>query len=372
LSVRLALLDATIDRFCTVLVWRFELVETTMPIQAAGSAHAVKHAVLLVRRVCQVAADPDFLDDAVVNLAATGVIDAVQRHDDAVLFDWLIQALSYQGVSNAIATKYMDEHGCVTAADLERSLRRPAPCPKLASYWQFHRCGYRKWAGRCSMPADYRRCPLPRHDLRNGRLNQTAYSLYLFMRDVADNDLVSWLDRRLAAADGPSRDRPARLAAAVVEPVAHVHGVSYKVVSMSLAALLLAGDHDRERWRTAGGAMIVIDSLVHNWLHRTGILNSFDSAHLYGPRCYKPGSCADIVRLLAANIDARRFNADFPKDFPRFVQHAIWAFCSQDRLNRCNGNRIDDRDRCDQHDCPLVDRCARLSLRPADKPAAAN
>jgi len=31
----------------------------------------------------------------------------------------------------------------------------------------------------------YRRCPLPRHALRNGRLNQTVYSLFLFMRDVA-------------------------------------------------------------------------------------------------------------------------------------------------------------------------------------------
>jgi hypothetical protein len=45
--------------------------------------------------------------------------------------------------------------------------------------------------------------PLPTHRLRNGRLNQMAYSPYLFIRDVADGDLISWIDRRLAQADEP-------------------------------------------------------------------------------------------------------------------------------------------------------------------------
>jgi len=34
--------------------------------------------------------------------------------------------------------------------------------------------------------------------MRNSRLNQTAYSLYLFVRDVADGDLVGWIDAPLA------------------------------------------------------------------------------------------------------------------------------------------------------------------------------
>ena len=44
---------------------------------------------------------------------------------------------------------------------------------------------YEKGSGRCSEPGHIARCPLPRHALRNGRLNQTVYSLFLFMRDVA-------------------------------------------------------------------------------------------------------------------------------------------------------------------------------------------
>ena len=47
-------------------------------------------------------------------------------------------------------------------------------------------------------------CPLPLHEFRNGNLNQLAYSLFLFIRDVAGGDLVGWIDRRLAEAEtGP-------------------------------------------------------------------------------------------------------------------------------------------------------------------------
>jgi hypothetical protein len=38
---------------------------------------------------------------------------------------------------------------------------------------------------------------VPAHNLRNGRLNQTAYALYLFIRDIADCDLVAWIDGQL-------------------------------------------------------------------------------------------------------------------------------------------------------------------------------
>jgi hypothetical protein len=48
--------------------------------------------------------------------------------------------------------------------------------------------------------------PAANHHLRNGRLNQLAYSLFLFVRDVADGDLVGWIDNQLAAADGPGPD----------------------------------------------------------------------------------------------------------------------------------------------------------------------
>jgi hypothetical protein len=50
--------------------------------------------------------------------------------------------------------------------------------------------------------------------------------------------------------------------------------------------------------------MIAIDTLVHNFLHRTGIIARFNANHLYGAACYRPGGCAHIIQV-AERVDAR-------------------------------------------------------------------
>jgi hypothetical protein len=289
------------------------------------------------------------------------VIAAVRRHDTPVIFDWLIDALSYQGVSDSIAYGYMEQHGRVRWHDIAAGLAQDTSCPKLRCYWAFESCGYRKGAGSCSSPQLQVDCPLPRHDLRNGRLNQTAYSLFLFMRDLAGGDIVGWIDARLAdVAPAPTADRPERLRRALLEPLGYVYGVSNKVLAMALSDLLIAGDAKRPAWSEAGTVMIAVDTLVHNFL-----LRDFDAEHPYGARCYSPGGCAAIIERIAGKIDARRFNPAFPTNFPRFVQHAIWRFCAEAGLNRCNGRRIDDRAPCRQADCPVFASCGRVPLKPA-------
>ena len=116
-------------------------------------------------------------------------------------------------------------------------------------------------------------------------------------------------------------------------------------------------------WIEVGGSMIAIDTLVHNFLHRTGILRRFDANHTYGLACYRSGGCADIIQAVAEQIDARQFNRRFPKTFPRFVQHAIWRYCSLSGLDVCNGNRIDDSRRCENKDCRVRLMCDRVALR---------
>jgi hypothetical protein len=46
----------------------------------------------------------------------------------------------------------------------------------------------------------------------------------------------------------------------------HVFGVSNKVLSMTLADLLIGADPDRSLWGLAGRHMIAVDTLVHNLL----------------------------------------------------------------------------------------------------------
>lgn len=315
-------------------------------------------ATALIKTLCDVAGSSDFIGETRTGLAQAGVLTAVKNHTDATLFNWLMEAVSYQGVSDAVAAGYMAQHGTASADDIASDLDARPVCEKLNSYWLFNGCGYRKTRGSCNRPQLIGDCPLPRLDLRNGSLNQAAYSLYLFMRDVAGGDFVARIDRRLAQAEAEGISG----ADAVIAPLSYVHGLSSKVLSMALSGLLLAGDPKRTAWKVAGANFIAIDTLVHNWLHRTGILRGLNTEHAYAAGCYGEGRCADIIRAVANNIDASTYNSGYPQNFPRWVQHAIWAFCSQQGFDQCNGNQIDDSRRCQLCDCILFDDCARLTL----------
>ena len=301
----------------------------------------------MVHSVCCLAGSASLIDDIRAELRADGIATAIRRHDTATLFDWLVAALSYQGISNQVAAEYMEQHGSATWADIDQKAGQGITCPKLKSYWHFYDCGYAKISRTCSEPDHIDGCPLPTHQLRNGRLNQMAYSLFLFIRDIAGGDLVGWIDRQFQSADDrASPNRLAQLREAVIGPLREIYGVSDKVLTMSLSSILLGAPKRLHLWHEVGGSMIAIDTLVHNFLVRTGILKKFEADHSYGAACYQAGGCADIIEAVAQRIDARQFNPTFPQPFPRFVQHAIWRYCAQSGLDVCNGNRIDDRKSC--------------------------
>jgi hypothetical protein len=334
-----------------------------------GSAR--DYAVRVVHATCRIAGSALFIDDIRTGLQNAGALDAVNRHDTGVLFTWLLAEVSYQGISDAVAYGYMARHGRVSWDDVAAGLATVPPCPKLASYWQFHGCGYHKGTKTCTEPDHIRACPLPTHPLRNGRLSQTAYSLFLFIRDIAGGDLVAWIDAQLEQADDPTAaDNTASMRDALLTPLGHVFGVSDKVLSMALSSLLLGAGRRRKRWAAVGGSMVAIDTLVHNFLHRTGILDRLGAAHPYGPACYEPDGCEAVVRRVAAAIDARQFNRAFPRTFPRFVQHAIWRYCAANVFDVCNGNRIDDWNGCANTYCQLYEQCDRLVLKVSAENAA--
>jgi hypothetical protein len=307
-----------------------------------------------------VAGSLTLIDDIRDEFRREGMLDAIARRHTPKIFDWLLTMFSYQGVSDQVARNYIRKHGNASWSNISAGLTREAPCPLLRSYWDFDSCRYDKTNFICSQPDLIHDCPLPKHRLRNGRLNQTGYSFYLFVRDIADGDLVGWIDDRLSQL---SADRAAASAQeSLIGPLRNVFGVSDKVLTMTLSTLLLGASQNRPAWLEAGKDMIAIDTLVHNFLHRTGVLEECNAEHPYGTRCYAAGSCADIVRAVALQIDASRFNRTFPRVFPRLVQVALWNFCSIDGLDICNGNRIDDRNSCQNNYCVLFSKCARKPL----------
>jgi hypothetical protein len=325
---------------------------------------ALDHAVALVDTVCCLAGDESLVgnrkSDEINQLRR-----AIEVHDTPYLFDQLMVIFSLQGISDHAAYVYMERHGRATWRDLKRATTSPPRCTKLRCYWTFNDCGYQKGARTCAELKILPTCSLPKHDLRNGRLNQTAYSLFLFIRDVTDGDLVEWIDQRLDwAGSGNTRGRSTRMRRTLIEPLRNLFGISDKVLNMALAHVLTSAPSTKPQWLETGVNMNAIDRLVHAFMHRTGILRRFNAQHAYGPACYGTGGCAEIVERIASLIDARKFNPRYPRFFPRFVQHAIWRYCAQLELNICNGNRIDDRYRCTNEGCPLFHHCDRVALQP--------
>jgi hypothetical protein len=312
-----------------------------------------------VRRTFHRGVDSMFLRDIEAAHRRWRLAGAIRRHDSELIFKWLVASLSYQGISDRVAEQFMAEHGHVEWSDVGRVVRRPLACHKLQSYWHFEGCGYEKGSGQCACPKLIAGCGLPQLALRNGRLNQTAASLFLFVRDVMAGDIVGWIDRQLAnSIDEP----PSARASALVEPLRHIFGVSDKTLSMVLSTLML-GARSRPIWRETGASFVVIDTLVHNHFHRTGVAAAMGFEHPFGPMCYRQNGCADAIRLAAVDIDASAFDAKIPSHFPRFVQYGIWRFCAQDGFDVCNGNRIDDRQPCQHLYCPDFAICEKRGLK---------
>jgi hypothetical protein len=305
-----------------------------------------------------------YLDDTDAAVRRAGLVRAVALGHTPPIFDWLLTTFSLQGISNSVAQDYMDKHGTASWSDIEASLRNAPSCPRLRSYWHYTACRYDKTSFTCSEPDHIDACPVPGPHLRNGRLNQTAYSLFLFVRDLADGDLVGWIDGQLESAQGVSgAELEAVRQEALIGPLRNVYGVSDKVLMMALSTLLIGARKQRPMWFETGKAMIAVDTLVHNFLHRTGILQGCGTPHTYGAACYRRGGCAEIIRAVSDRIDARTLNRAFPQTFPRFVQNAIWRFCAGDGLNLCNGNRVDDRQACQISYCHLYQKCSRIPLK---------
>lgn len=182
------------------------------------------------------------------------------------------------------------------------------------------------------------------------------------MRDVAGGDFVKWLDTTIVTVQAATGNVDVTRSA-LIDRLQHLFGLSNKMLTMIFSDLLIGAASGRRHWLEIGASMIVVDTLVHNFLHRTGILRHHGASHLYGPLCYGANGCANIVRSIAREIDARAFNPAFPAHFPRFVQHAIWRFCAQQSLDICNGNRIRDSARCGNSWCPVSGDCGRVALR---------
>jgi hypothetical protein len=282
-----------------------------------------------VHGVCCLAGSASLIDDIRAELRADGIATAIRRRDAATLFDWLVAALSYQGISNQVAAEYMERHGSATWADIDQKAGQGITCPKLKSYWHFYDCRYAKISRTCSERDHIDACPLPSHQLRNGRRNQMAYSLFLFIRDIADGDLVGWIDRQFQGADDPaSPTRLAQLREAVIAPLREVYGVSDKVLTMSLSSILLGAPIRQSLYSEiivtlAGQPKAAVGKDRDELPVATGLPRAWDEiapGHLViAQEALEYGWWEAIVIGRNADMFTLRYR-DYPK-LPKFVRH---------------------------------------------------
>jgi hypothetical protein len=128
---------------------------------------------------------------------------------------------------------------------------------------------------------------------------------------------------------------------ALIGPLREVYGVSDKVLTMTLSCILLAAPKRLHLWREVGASMIAIDTLVHNFLVRTGILARFEANHSYGAACYQPGRCADIIDAVAQADRCPAVQSGLSAAIPAVrpardlaVLRPVWPRCLQRQSHR--------------------------------------
>ncbi len=125
---------------------------------------------------------------------------------------------------------------------------------------------------------------------------------------------------------------PSKRAALLVERFALVHRVGRKLATMVVSALstpALAPGLTPWFPDVDGNELVVID---------TNVARAVDTLRVLGaPRTYDARE--RWLREQAAHLDLREFRADLPSYSPRFVQEALYAFCSK-------SNRVARNDAC--------------------------
>ena len=142
---------------------------------------SIDDAVAMAEAICRLETNLTALRRYERGVRSSRLRQAIIAHDTAVLYGWLMEVLSLQGISDARALDYIEAHGNAEWNEIAESLQeRPNGCPKLAGFEAYKKCGYRKLAQACNVPDLIHSCVVPTLPLRKGGLNQLALSLCFF------------------------------------------------------------------------------------------------------------------------------------------------------------------------------------------------
>ena len=271
----------------------------------------------------------------------TGILDQMIHGTKATksikLYQYLMEAFLYTGGSDQSNMGHYRKQKVKPSFNRIKKALVSAECPKLVSFDSFIDCGYRKMARTCNNPQLLETCPLPKFDMKRGGLNQMVFSLYFFLRDVCQNDFYRFVTAHFDPGELKA-GQANKLMQTFIEKFSQVYNVGPKLVDMAFSHLFFT-QYPGWDYQAVGAEMVAIDTLVHNFLQRTGTLEEYKRPHKYGPACHTQKGCRGVIEAIAKKIDCRKYNKNYPAYFPRLVQLYIWTYCSMDGENICNGNK---------------------------------
>ena len=150
-----------------------------------------------------------------------------------------MSALSYQGISDQVASDYMERHGRATWPDIDVKVAASPTCPSCKATGISMAAGTTRSAG--PVPSLTTSTPVPCHPTTCAMVGSTRWpTLYsCSSRDIADRDLVGWIDRQFQTADDPRAPTGSpRLRESLIGPLREVYGVSDKFLTMTLSCIL--------------------------------------------------------------------------------------------------------------------------------------
>src|SRR5262249_34229372 len=112
----------------TTTISRCPTTERNHPKIQSGQSAALNHAVRLIHAVCGLAGSANLIEEIRADLSADKIRAAIRNRDTGPVFDWLMSAVSYQGISDHVAYSYMEKHGRATWCGIKRGLDRGASC----------------------------------------------------------------------------------------------------------------------------------------------------------------------------------------------------------------------------------------------------
>lgn len=159
-------------------------------------------------------------------------------HKSIKLYRYLLGSFIFAGGGDqANYSYYAKQRVKPTFNRIKRALQT-VRCPKLVNFEGFTGCGYQKTEPHCREPAFLNSCPLPTFDMKRGSLNQMAFSLYFFLRDVARGNFYAHTRQHFG--EGRLTDEEVNtLLLSFIGKVTKIANVGPKLAYMALSGLFL-------------------------------------------------------------------------------------------------------------------------------------